>query len=465
MKKNIVIIGGGIAGLVAANQAARAGADVVLVEKAASLGGRAATRERNGYFFNLGPHALYRSGTLRRTLRAFDIEPTGKIPGGNGGFALFRGQRHTLPAGFTSLVTTGLLSLSEKMEFAKLLSTIGAIDAAAVQDVPLASWLTEHIGHERVRDVIRMLVRVTTFTNDPTRQSAGAAIEQLQLAVKGNVLYLDRGWQTLVDALRAKAVAGGVNVRSTACAVALEHASRSTGLQACQGAPIERRRVMGVCLADGTRIAADAVIITGAPADVDALANTTFAAELPPPVRLATLDIALRSLPNRRRLVAFGVDAPVYFSVHSAAASLAPAGGALLHVSQYLGPDQQADHRVEAALEALVDDLQPGWRQMLETKYFRPNLTVTNAEVTAAQGGVRGRPSVRLDEYDNVFIAGDWVGARGQLSDAAAASAIEAAEAALKGCATEDAGRVLLDPASGGSTEQVAQAFRPAVSA
>ena len=39
----------------------------------------------------------------------------------------------------------------------------------------------------------------------------------------------------------------------------------------------------------------------------------------------STLDIGLRSLPNPRRLVAFGVDQPTYFSVHSAVAKLAPA--------------------------------------------------------------------------------------------------------------------------------------------
>src|SRR5262249_61488157 len=77
-------------------------------------------------------------------------------------------------------------------------------------------------------------------------------------------------------------------------------------------------------LGDETQIPAATVVIAGAPADVDALAGTSFAATLPPPVRHATLDIGLRSLPNSRRLVAFGVDKPLYFSVHSAVAQLAP---------------------------------------------------------------------------------------------------------------------------------------------
>ena len=82
---------------------------------------------------------------------------------------------------------------------------------------------------------------------------------------------------------------------------------------------------------------------------------------------------------------------------------------------------------MERALEALLDDMQPGWRDVLETKFFLPNLTVTHAELMAATGGIGGRPSPRLAAFDNVFIAGDWVGWRGQLSDGAAASAAEAA--------------------------------------
>jgi phytoene dehydrogenase-like protein len=418
MTKNIVVVGGGIAGLVAATQAARTGASVTLLEKAAALGGRATTRDRHGFLFNLGPHALYRLGALRQTLHTFGIDPKGAIPGGNGGFAIYQGRRHTLPTGLTSLLTTGLLTLPAKLEFATLLTAIRSIGAATVAAETLDSWLERHIRHTSVREVVKMLVRVTTFTNDPTRQSAGAAIEQLQLGAKGNVLYLDGGWQTIVEALRQKALASGVAIRTGSPAVAIER----RGLCAADA----------VRLADGSHVPATAVILTGAPSEVDAIAGTRYGQTLPPPVRVATLDIGLRSLPNPKRLVAFGVDVPLYFSVHSAVARLAPAGAALIHVSQYLKPDEHADGRVERALEQLVDDLQPGWRNVLAARQFVPNLTVTNAEVTAAQNGLGGRPPTRVGAFSNVFVAGDWVGPRGQLSDAAAASAMDAAAAAIR---------------------------------
>ena len=52
---------------------------------------------------------------------------------------------------------------------------------------------------------------------------------------------------------------------------------------------------------------------------------------------MVCLDVALSSLPDKDVLFALGVDRPLYFSVHSAHAKLAPEGGALIHVSKYLG--------------------------------------------------------------------------------------------------------------------------------
>ncbi len=412
----IVVVGGGIAGLVAAARVGRSGWPVVVLEKASSLGGRAATQERGGFLFNLGPHALYRSGILSQTLKDLGVEVHGRVPGANGGFALYRDRLHTLPIGLTSLLSTGLLSLSGKLEFARLQASLLRVDANAVQHVTLASWLDAHVHDERVRAAMRMLVRVTSFTNDPDRQSAGAAIEQLQLGIRGNVLYLDGGWQTIVDGLRRVAIDAGARIIGGAHVVSLERSDHS--------------QIDGVRLADGRTVRAAAVIVTGAPADVAALTEPTSPYEGLEPVRVATLDVALRSLPKPKCSVAFGVDTPLYFSVHSMSARLAPEGGALIHVSKYLQPGA-ASNATEQELEVLLDRLQPGWREQLAFRQYLPNMIVNNAELTAARGGAAGRPSPHVPGLDNVFAAGDWVGPRGQLADASAASATDAAGLAV----------------------------------
>jgi phytoene dehydrogenase-like protein len=48
---DVVVVGGGLAGLSAACYLARAGATVTLFEKAAHLGGRATTQNQEGYCF------------------------------------------------------------------------------------------------------------------------------------------------------------------------------------------------------------------------------------------------------------------------------------------------------------------------------------------------------------------------------------------------------------------------------
>src|SRR5579872_1113463 len=249
----IVVVGGGLSGLIAAAALARAGEPVVLLEKSAAAGGRAATRVRDGYRFNLGPHALYRAGELRRTLKTLGVAVTGAVPGANGGFAIWRGTAHTLPAGFVSLVTTGLLNLHGKFTLARLLQSLPSLDPSPWQARTFEEWLAT-IGDDRAAAVIRMLARVTTFTNDPTRQSAGSVIEQLTLGLT-NVLYLDGGWQTIVDGLTRVAREAGADLRP--------------------GAPAAHVQGDGVRLADGSFVRASAVVIAAGPADVDALTGAT----------------------------------------------------------------------------------------------------------------------------------------------------------------------------------------------
>ena len=81
----------------------------------------------------------------------------------------------------------------------------------AEEGVPLASWVAANVRHRAVRGPAPTLFRVSTYSNDPERMSAGAALAQLQNALAHGVLYLDDGWQTLVDGL-------GQRARRRACA-------------------------------------------------------------------------------------------------------------------------------------------------------------------------------------------------------------------------------------------------------
>ena len=210
----VVIIGGGVAGLASAALIARSGRTVRLFEQSHLLGGRAQTKQKDGFYLNIGPHALYRGGRGIEVLRELGIEPRGRVPSVSGAFAVKDGMKHTFPAGTVSLLTTSLFGLSAKLEAARFLASIGRIDGNRLMDVSVRDWLDQTLTHDEVKDFVLAAFRVATYTNAPDMMSAGTAIEQLKKAFATSVLYLDGGWQTLVEGLREAAVRAGVNVET-----------------------------------------------------------------------------------------------------------------------------------------------------------------------------------------------------------------------------------------------------------
>jgi phytoene dehydrogenase-like protein len=407
-KPTTVVVGAGLSGLAAAVGLAKAGHGVTVLEKAAVVGGRARSRTASGFTFNLGPHALY-DGPARASLRELGVPFTGSYrPGGH---LVRAGRRHTMPTGPLSLLTTGLLGLGGRLEAARFLSRLGTLQAAAYAQVPWEDWLERHIVHADVRQMLRAFARLASYTSDARRQSAESALDQLQLAAAGGVLYLDAGWQSLVDGLLARAREVGVDVRTRLAA------------QEVVPGPIPSVR-----LADGARLPADHVLVAADPASAARLVPRSAvlqrAAARSVPVRAASLDLALRRLPRPDLRFALGVDRPLYFSVHSASARLAPEGGALVHAAMYLGGEAPVEaSEVERELVKFVESLQPGFERELVVRRFVPELVVSGAVVSALDGGYAGRPEVELPDAAGVYLAGDWVGPKGQLADASLASA------------------------------------------
>ncbi len=410
---NTAIIGGGMAGLTAAAYLARAGQTVTVFEKAQTIGGRARTESRHGFAFNIGPHALYRQGAGVRTLRELGVAFSGKIAGTDGAFAIDNGRKHTLPGGAVSLLTTSLLNLPAKMEAGKLLANFPKLDAAAFDHLTVREWLDQTVRQPKVQQLTQALFRVSSYANDPEQQSAGGAIRQLQMGLDGGVYYLDHGWQTLVNGLRAVAEQAGATIQSEASVTAIEQQASGFTVQ----------------LANGETHTTSAVIIAASPTDAATLVKGNKAltkyAKAAIPVRAACLDVALTRLPQPHARFALGIDAPVYFSVHSATANLTPKHGAMIHVAKYLETNANEEAQTIAQeLEQVLDLLQSGWRDLVVDRRFLPRMTVTNALVTVSEL----RPSPAVPGLDGLYIAGDWVGSEGQLADASFASAKAAAQ-------------------------------------
>jgi phytoene dehydrogenase-like protein len=465
---DVIVVGGGLAGLSAAAFAARGGASVLVLERSESVGGRAQTHSEGGFLFNVGPHALYDGGPAASAFAELGVRYSGRRPSATGGLAFHEGRLHALPGGFVSLLTTDLLTLAGKLELGSALGSLGKIDAASLRGQTLRQWLDARFRDPVVRGLVEALMRVTAYANDPGRSCAAASVEQLQAGVGKGVLYLDGGWATLVKGLREAAEAAGATVLSGQRVRSVESAdgsvevvvstSRAGGSmdddadavvrallpESSREPRVERRyRARTAVLAVPPPVAASLVKGDGS------ATLARWAADLNP-VKAACLDLGLRRLPDPRRLFVVGIDEPLYFSVHSASAKLAPDGAATIHVAKYLGPepgdagsepaDEIANGRladaksgrrpgtakpakaVEAQLEAFCDVVQPGWRNEVVERRYLPSMLVTGALVEAG----KARPGPEVDGAPELLVAGDWVGGVSMIADAAVASGRQA---------------------------------------
>jgi phytoene dehydrogenase-like protein len=400
---DLIVVGGGLSGLAAATWCAQLGLRVVVLERAVDLGGRARTDLQSGYAHNLGGHALYIDGPAYRGLHDLGVNFTGAKPVTAGLLGFSRGNLHRFPAGPLSMLATDLFGFGAKVEATRALMALAKTDPAPLRDVSWSAWLAQACARPEVRDAISAIARVATYANAPGRASAGATIAQLRHVVAAGVLYLDGGWRTLVDGLERSALAAGVQIVRSAHVTSVIHDGSARG----------------VSVAGEHTIAGRSVLVAAGPGTARALLRDESIGAGLIPTHAACLDLGLADLPCPNRLVVFGIDTPLYFSVHSASARLAERG-ATVHLMKYLDPDVPADAAgAERDLEALADCIQPGWRERVVVRRFLPNLVSSNALVAA---GAR-RPALDAARVPGVYLTGDWVGEEGMLADAAIASA------------------------------------------
>jgi phytoene dehydrogenase-like protein len=416
----VLVVGGGLAGLAAATTAARSGRRVLLLEARSEPGGRARTTEQDGFLLNEGPHALYAGGEALPVLRELGVEPKGTTPPTKGAMGLADGRLGLLPVGAASLARTDLVSFRAKVALGRQLAALPKLDPATVVRVPLADWLADVLPDRRSRDLVAGLARVATYSNDPDHFDAGAAVVQLQRALDESVLYLDGGWATLVRGLTEAAVAAGVRLVTSEKVAKVEPGPAGVVVRTTTG-----------------ELTADAVVVTpGGPAGAADLLGVADGplrdrADSARPSLVAVLDVGLRRPWGSAPTFVMGIDAPLYLSVHAPTADLAPEGGSLVSVARYLPPDSgrsAAEDRRE--LEALLDLVQPRWRSEATTVRFLHRVMASTDIPTAATGGLAGRPSSAVPGRPGVHVAGDWVGPQGLLADAALASGAAAGRAA-----------------------------------
>ncbi|MCG8348467.1 MAG: hypothetical protein MI924_11905 [Chloroflexales bacterium] len=140
-----------------------------------------------------------------------------------------------LPSHPLAILRSELFSRQARGELLSFMLRLGRGVPPSLQAVSVQNWLDQTIRDPMVRQFIQTFIRLSTYTNAPTLQSAGAALEMLQMALLSNVLYLDGGWQTIVDTLLAQVRSAGVTLHSSSRVASVEYDTAARGVRLADG--------------------------------------------------------------------------------------------------------------------------------------------------------------------------------------------------------------------------------------
>ncbi|HEY0390393.1 MAG TPA: FAD-dependent oxidoreductase [Solirubrobacterales bacterium] len=370
----VTVVGGGLAGLVAAISCAESGAGVRLLEAHDSLGGRA--RSMDGpYKANLGPHVIYKDGPLWDWLVERDLLPPFAGPPLAG--IRFRWQgavRRTPP-----------------------LATIPAVLRLRGREAPVdqdfRAWVASH-GDEQTAAMLSAAAGVYTFHHDPGELSAAFVWKhsvRVLLSPPPTARYLLGGWGAMIGALEARARQLGVTIEL--------------------GHPVE------------TLPNAPTIVATELHQARQLLGDESLEW---PAGRTVCVDLGLQ---HRRGdpFIVSDLDEAGWIERFSAPdPSLAPDGEELVQAQMPMRPAESAD-QAALRLEHLLDASLPE-RARRQTWHRRQVMEGRTGPLDYPGKTWRDRPPI--DRGDGVYLAGDMVAAPGLLSEVAWASGIEAGQLA-----------------------------------
>lgn len=366
---DVTIIGGGLAGLVAAIAVAERGGRVTLHENRSTLGGRAQTRT-GSYKTNLGPHALY-TGEMTQWLSHRELMPP-TIPPADGAFNMvWRGVSQPFPPVFASVINT--LSL----------------DAPGDRD--FGAWATEHMGSEGASAAAAYL-SLPTFHAEPEKCSAAFCQYRLQRTFQpGVVNYVIGGWAALIASLEQRVRESGVEI------------------------------MMNSRISELPR--SPTIIATDLPSAAKLLGKKNMSW---PRSRTALFDLAVKE-DERDSISVLDLDRRVYaVRMSRYDSSLAPAGEQVIQCSAGVRDSETLADAI-GRIEGVLDTHFPSWRS--RRTWSHQSLFVGASPIDLPGHSWCDRPAV--EQGDNVWMAGDCVAAPGLLSEVAVASAIIAADKAL----------------------------------
>jgi len=384
---HIDVVGGGLAGLVAAIEASSRGLDVDLWEAHAELGGRARTAQP--YRANFGPHALYNDGATWAWLTRHGLLPPVVMPSVRTGFVHGEVFGRVPPSG----LRRGLRLLYSR--------------ALAPSGVSAVEWLADRLGSA---DDAELSCRAffPFYDSDVGSQDASVVWDVMRRTRWQPARYVVGGWSTMVAMLEQRALANGVRIH-------LHHpfdlGDRGVG-----------PTIVATELATAARLLADESLTW--PSSTVACLDVGLAAE--------TL-----SRQGKRRASAIDLDNVGFISRYTSKdRSLAPSGGEVIQATGSRRAGESIDASVER-IRAGLDAVYPGWSEGVS---WSRRFDASGRATPWHAPGTTWHDRPAIDRGGNCYLVGDHVAAPGFLAEVSVNSAVQAVE--MVAVASRDAQRI-----------------------
>jgi squalene-associated FAD-dependent desaturase len=300
IRADVVVVGGGLAGISAAVELAEAGRAVTLIEGRPWLGGATCSFIRRGLTIDNGQHAFLRCCTAYRELLGrlgvagscslqdrLDLTVLDAAPGGP---AQARLRRSALPAPVhlaRSLADYRLLSVGERLKVAGVAVALQFTDSAPGGRRSLGDWLAQHRQDERSRAKLWDWLCAAVLNVAPENADLALAASAIRTAVLAGRNNADIG----VPAVPLSGLHGGSAVALLgSLGVTIRLGVRATAVQpglvggylirAASAEPGQTAATADAASAGSAEeIRADAVVLAVPPGEAAALAPAALAGE------------------------------------------------------------------------------------------------------------------------------------------------------------------------------------------
>jgi phytoene dehydrogenase-like protein len=210
MDYDVIVIGGGYAGLSVGALLAHKGYGVLLLEKSKSLGGRASYMEKDGYTVEYGLHAnrFASDGAAAAVFRRLERELEFIAPGEPE--LWLDGEFQPLPNNVGKILKSSILPLSAKLSAARYLGKLVLGDPAKKYQISLED-MTAGCKSEETLEILRVLSGIGIIAPELRFSSAGefAAFLKKALRAKVKVGYPKGGTPSIIEGLREELEDGG----------------------------------------------------------------------------------------------------------------------------------------------------------------------------------------------------------------------------------------------------------------